>query len=234
MFIKAFAKFGTGATAVVACLVLAGCATSRSEISLDQPGMSAAGMATASAATAAPSNGRVVVIRSVTDERHFEEDPGEPSTPSLGFEGADKATAAIKARAIGRKRNSFGKAMGDILLEPGQTVESVVRLNATEALEAAGYQVKEATAPSSTTAPILLDIHIKKFWSWFRPGFWAVTLSTNIATDIDVSTKDKPETISIHAEDANMAATDGAWVAVMKKALAEYREQLTTKAKAFP
>lgn len=230
MFSNAFTKVCSGATALVACAVLAGCATSRSEISLDQPATSAAGMAQASAA--APSNGRVVVIRSVTDERHFEEAPDEPSTPSLGFEGADKATAAIKARAIGRKRNGFGKAMGDVLLEPGQTVVSVVRLNATEALEAAGYRVEDAA--SAGTAPLFLDIHVKKFWAWFQPGFWAVKLNTNIATDIDISSAAKPETISVHAEQSNLAATDGAWMDIVKKALAEYRGQLTAKAKTFP
>lgn len=234
MFRKAFAKVCSGVTAVVACAVLAGCATSRSEISLNQPDVSMAGVTVASDAPSSPLNGRVVVIRSVTDERHFEEAPDEPSTPSLGFEGADKASAAIKARAIGRKRNSFGKAMGDILLEPGQTVESIVRLNAAKALEAAGYQVKDAAATSTGTAPMILDFHIKKFWSWFQPGFWTLTLNTNIATDIDISSAAKPEIISVHAEESNLAATDGAWQAVMEKALAEYRSQLTNKSKTFP
>ena len=34
----------------------------------------------------------------------------------LGFEGSAKSTAEIKARAIGRKRNGFGKALGDVLI----------------------------------------------------------------------------------------------------------------------
>jgi len=229
-----FSKVLSSATTLVACVVLAGCATSRSEISLDQPDATPTNVPYSSASTSEHSNGRVVVIRSVTDERHFEEDPDEPSTPSLGFEGADQATAAIKTRAVGRKRNSFGKAMGDVLLQPGQTVESVVRLNATEALEAAGYQVKDAASASSSTAPLLMDIHIKKFWAWFQPGFWAIKLNTNIATDIDISSAAQPETIEVHAEQSNLAATDGAWMEILKKALAEYRNRLTAKAKTFP
>jgi hypothetical protein len=35
--------------------------------------------------------------------------------------------AEVKARAIGRKRNTYGKALGDMVLEGGQTVEGVVR-----------------------------------------------------------------------------------------------------------
>jgi hypothetical protein len=89
--------------------ILAGCATSRSEIRLSSPAPAATPQAT--------TTDRAVVIRSVHDERVFEQAPDDPSTPSLGFEGASQASDDLKARAVGRKRNSFGKAMGDILLE---------------------------------------------------------------------------------------------------------------------
>src|SRR5262245_10713686 len=91
-----------GLASIVVSFILAGCATTRSEVSIPSP--------VRPAAAATPTHG-IAVIRSVKDERVFEQAPSEPSTPSLGFEGSEKATADVKARAIGRKRNAFGKAM---------------------------------------------------------------------------------------------------------------------------
>ena len=68
-------------------------------------------------------NGKEIFIESVTDERIFQENPKSQDIPSLGLGGSANATEIIRKRAIGRKRNTYGKALGDILLEEGQTVE---------------------------------------------------------------------------------------------------------------
>jgi hypothetical protein len=172
------------------------------------------------------------VIRSVKDERTFEQAPEDPSTPSLGFGGADQASTELKSRAIGRKRNGFGKALGDVLLQTGQTVEGVVRENLAAALEHAGYHVKgeDAAGPS----PLIIDVHVKQFWAWTQPGFWAITLSANIATDLDLSGKASPTTIRVHAEYRRQAATEGAWMEIVAKALDDYRAEVAAKASAFP
>lgn len=120
---KDFARVGV----LFAVLVMTGCATSRSEIRLTAappPGKAAAGSE--------------VVIRSIEDLRVFEEAPAHPGTPSLGWGGAGAAPADIKARAIGRKRNTYGKALGDVLLEPGDSVIAVVRQNLAAALSSSG------------------------------------------------------------------------------------------------
>jgi hypothetical protein len=209
---------------LVACVAMNGCATSRSEIKLSSP--------VAAPSAAAVSTGRTVVIRSIKDERQFEQAPSDPSTPSLGFEGADKASAETKARAIGRKRGGFGKALGDVLLQDGETVTSVIRSNLTAALQEAGYQVKseEAAGPS----PLIIDVHIKKFWAWFEPGFWAIKLHTNITTDLDLSSTTTPTIISVHAEQSGLAATEGAWMEIVDKALTSYRAEVVSKARTFP
>jgi len=199
--------------------VLTGCATSRSEIRIPEPGVAIA---------AQPATGKTVVIRSVEDERVFEQAPSDPSIPSLGFGGADQAQADIKSRAIGRKRNAYGKALGDILLQNGQTVESVVRENLTAALLQAGYQVKTGT---SDTADYIVDAHIKKFWAWMQPGFWALSLKTNIETDLNISGKSVPTNISVHVEDNRQVATESAWTEIIGKGLQEYRNQVVTKSK---
>jgi hypothetical protein len=212
-------KLGSIAFAL-ACLALGGCATSRSEIKLNSPPIASA-----------PASGAVkgaVFIRSVTDKRVFEVAPSEPSTPSLGFEGAAQATAETKARAIGRKRNSYGKALGDVLLEDGQTVTGVVRDNIAAAFAQAGYRVE--TDPMAASVPMVLDVEIKKFWAWFQPGFWAITLTSEIEADVKLAGAAKVNTLTVRAEDKRQAATDSAWMEIVDQALADLRTQVATNA----
>ena len=199
--------------------VLGGCATTRSEIKLSTPAATPAPQAT--------TGGRTVVIRSVTDERVFEQAPSVPSTPSLGFEGAQKASADVKARAVARKRGGFGQAMGDVLLENGQTVVALVRENLSTAFQQAGYRVADESAAGS--APVVVDVHVKQFWAWFQPGFWAITLNANIETRLDISGAAAPTTVSVHVENSGLAATEGAWLEILDKALVAYRTQAASK-----
>lgn len=201
------------------CAILAGCATSRSEVKLSVPA--------ANTTQAAASNGYVVVIRSVKDERVFEQEPSNPGTPSLGFEGASKAAAELKLRAIARKRNTFGKALGDVMLEGNQTVESVVRANLTASFEQAGYRV--ITGGTDDPSVLVVDVRIKKFWAWMQPGFWALTLNADIATDLVLSGSVVPTTVSVHVEDGRQIVTDGAWIEIIDAALTDYRTQAATK-----
>ena len=97
--------------------LLAGCATSRSVLELPP--------AAPLAAASKPANGKSVLIDNVSDRRLFEVNPGNPSEPSL--DDAEKIDAGIKLRAVGRKRNTFGKALGDLVLKDGQSVETVTR-----------------------------------------------------------------------------------------------------------
>lgn len=204
--------------AVCVCASLAGCATTRSEIKLQGPTMSPP-------AATAVGDDHVVVIKSVTDERVFEQAPSDPSTPSLGFGGSDSATAQVKSQAIGRKRNSFGKALGDVLLQQGQTVTGVVRENLIAALLQSGYRVVPQVNAGADA--VVLDVHVKQFWSWFQPGFWAITLHSDIATDLQVEGKDTPIKIQVHAEDKRQAATEKAWMEIMQQGLERYRAEVS-------
>jgi len=199
--------------ASIACAALTGCATSRSEVSLGAP--------EAAGAAPAPSTGKTAAIRSVKDERQFEQAPQDASVPSLGFEGSAQATAETKLRAIGRKRGGFGKALGDILLQEGKTVETVVRESLSEALRQAGYQVVQAD--SGKAPDLVVDAHIKQFWAYVRPGFWAMAVNADIATNLDISGRSDPLRISVHNEDSRQIVTDGAWIEVVQKALQSYR-----------
>ncbi|HUQ29011.1 MAG TPA: hypothetical protein VM051_10475 [Usitatibacter sp.] len=205
------------AVIVASGLVSGGCAVGRSEVKLGSPGMEAP----------AAAGGKVVVIRSVKDERVFEQSPRDPSTPSLGGEGAASASAETKARAIARKRNTYGMALGDVVLEQGKTVEVVVRENLSAALRKAGYDVRDAAGAGA--APIFIDARIRKFWAWFTPGAFMITLRANIETDLTVSGGNPPVNVSVSSEQSGMFGGDGMWIEVVDKALQQYRDQAASK-----
>jgi hypothetical protein len=64
-----------------------------------------------------------VVITKVSDDRHFDNKPASPSVPSIDGD-VNSLTAEQRKAFIGRQRNGFGKAMGDIVMASGQTVET--------------------------------------------------------------------------------------------------------------
>jgi hypothetical protein len=208
---------------MVMLTVLTGCATSRSEVKLGS----------SETANFAVTKSKVILIRSVTDERAFEQAPSDSSIPSLGGEGSNLASAETKARAIGRKRGGFGKALGDVLLENGQTVVSVVRENLTTALKQAGYRTT-SNAAEAGSAPMIIDVRIQQFWSWLQPGFWAITLNSNITTNLEISGLASPIIVNVHTEDSRQIVTDSAWIEIVDKALKDYREQVIAKSASLP
>lgn len=203
----------------IVCLMLGGCATSRSELKLNSPITEKT-----DAIASVDSIKHSIFIHSINDRRKFEQAPSNPSIPSLGFEGATQADAAIKARAIGRKRNGFGKALGDVLLDDGQTVTNVVREHLVAAFTAAGYSVE--SDPLAPSIPIVIDVDVQKFWAWFQPGFWAITLNADIVIDINAANSALPRTITVHVQDQRQLATDGAWMEIVQQALQDLRAQI--------
>lgn len=133
---------------------------------------------------------------------------------------------------IARKRNTFGKALGDILLQKGQTVESLIHNALRQALVANGYTVVETDTNLSQSSHTV-DVHISKFWSWMNPGVWAITLSMEIATDITVKDGDSwgNQTISVKASDTFQTAAEDNWLSVLKIALNAYLSAARVKLK---
>jgi len=209
---------GPWAALAAVAMITTGCAVGRSEVQMDAP---------AAAAQAAPSKGKVVVIRSVKDERRFEESPSSPSMPSLDG-GASKASADEKARAIGRKRNGYGMALGDVLLQPGRTVENVMKDSLAAALRDAGYDVRD----SGGAGAIFVDAHIKKFWSWVTPGFAQVTIEGTVETELTAS-GNPPLKVTGYAKDGGLAITDSKYTDILKAALEKQRQELTAKAQGW-
>lgn len=202
-------------------LLFSGCATKRGEVALQVP---------TAKTEIAPSNGKQIYINSVVDKRVFELKPAEPSTPSL--DPSEAQSDAVKARAVGRKRNGYGMALGDILLNENQSVSSVIKDSLKEALTDKGYRVIEAKE-QITPQTYIADVKIIKFWSWMNMGFWALTLSCEIETNVDIKQEGNPQTYNLHvkAADSFQTGMESNYIEVMQKALKEYSEQAKTEIK---
>jgi hypothetical protein len=189
--------------AVVACAASA-CATSRGIVDI-RPGTGVA-----------PADGPLVSLAAIEDKRHFEVAPKDPSIPSLKDRRIQDV--AITSRAIARKRNTYGQALGDILLPEGRTVQNVIGEAVTRALHERGYRVVVASAePMPGVDP--LQVEILEMWSWFSPGFWALHLECRIHVRVTGSRppflggKDFHGYIRL----ASQAATTGAWRNTIEK-----------------
>ena len=196
------------------CVLSSGCALNRSEIELNIPEIP-------EAVEIPMKTGKTVFIKSVVDNRIFEKRPKVPNIPSLN--PSKERNKDIEKRAVARKRNGYGKAMGDILLKEGQTVESVIRESLKQGFLENGFDVLE-NAEQSSPSTYIVDAKINKFWSWMNPGFWTISLSTEINTDIQLkkSTEGRTETISVEFTKHFQTAIEGNWIKVMQGALNEF------------
>lgn len=158
---------------------LSGCATSRGLIQVPAPNTSASSQEVPSSKKA--------IIALVEDNRTFQDKPTTPDIPSLK-DGLAKATAEEKAKAVARKRNGYGKALGDILLEK-ETVSELLQKRTAHALKQSGYEVIADNQLNRANADLILTIKINKFWSWFQPGFASIKIHSEIDTNV-VNAKD--------------------------------------------
>jgi hypothetical protein len=209
------------ALGVALAVSLAGCALGRDEVSL------ATGAITPVAT--APTKGKSVFIRNVTDDRVFSKGTDSASMPSLE---ADSDNAEIRNRAITRKYNAYGMALGDVLLEPGQTVTGYVGDTVRQAFQGAGYTL--AKEPGGNPAPLIVDVRVKKFWTWRKMGFTAITLVSDIETELAI-TGAKTPTILIqkHIEEDRVVAAPSATTETLQQALTAYRTEAITKLSAL-
>jgi hypothetical protein len=208
------------AAIVLSVLWLGGCATSRSVLDIPVP----------VADKVAPSDGKAVYINSTRDKRVFEANPSSPNIPSL--DPGESQGGDVALRAVGRKRNTFGKALGDILLKEGQTVETLTAAAIREAFVEKGYRVIDSKDRAGDGAYVV-DAEITKFWSWMNPGFAAIALSTEISTTISIKspTGTDRQNVSVKASDNYQTGMEDNWIEVMKKALRSYIDDLKNKLK---
>lgn len=125
-----------------------------------------------------------VYISSVTDDRVFANKPADPSTPSIAGD-VTQLSAAEKDRMIGRQRNTFGHAMGDVGLPPGDSMTKRMRVLVEQALARDGYQVS-----ADEHAPNSIAVSVNEFWSWMTPGFWALEFEAKLMCTVSVDNGD--------------------------------------------
>ena len=205
------------ASSLFVALVITGCATSRSNLDVQIP-----------KAENAQSNGKQVYINSVSDKRTFQVSPPNPDIPSL--DPSEDQNEQIKLRAIGRKRNGFGKALGDMLLKEGETVQSLTNQSIQQAFTEKGYTVL-SSKDQVTKDTYIVDANIQKFWAWMNPGFWQITLSSEIATDLAIKAPKgaTSQQISVKAADGYQVATESNWTEIIQKSIQLYINDLKSK-----
>ena len=122
-----------------------------------------------------------VYIGAVTDDREFQNKPSDPSIPSIDGD-VTKLTAQEKDRMIGRQRNGFGHAMGDISLAADDSVTKRVRLLVEQGLMRKGYEIS-----ADPNVPYSVTVSVKEFWAWTTPGFLALTFEAKLSCLISVT-----------------------------------------------
>lgn len=196
-------------------LSMSGCAATRSYMRLDVP----------AATEATSSSGKVVVIDHITDKRRFEADPDDPSTPSLKKGSKYALTAEGREQAIARKRNGYGHAWGDILLKPGQTVDTITRQLLTAAFVQRGYTVLDAArAPHDATR---VSAEVRQFWAWLTPGFWSATIEARVTTLLKIDSPKGHRQVLVKGYGRNSIQTgrEANWQLAYHRAFEDYLKQ---------
>ena len=147
---------------VATMAMLSGCAASRSVVTPDMGRVAQN-----------PAQGVAVRINQVDDMRHFDSSPPEADMSSLSE--SDVHNVALTSRAIARKRNGYGMALGDVLLPEGETVAKLISGAVSQGFRRAGYRVLTKDDPGYDQA-VPVNARINEFWSWARPGFGSITI----------------------------------------------------------
>jgi hypothetical protein len=193
----------------LACL-LSGCVTGTRSMDV---GLERGSVAEAPAATKGN-----VVFGEVTDTRHFENKPGDPSTPSVDGD-VNKLSAVERSRYIGRQRNTFGHAMGDIALPGGKTVQTKMVEIMTEGLRQRGYAVV-----ANGTDANKVSVEVQDFWTWMTPGFFALSFEARIGCKVTIEHDGKTSVFQVrgYALNHGQVAKDKNWQEAFEEAFADF------------
>lgn len=196
-------KKGLLALASVLTLFLTGCATNVSTFTIDTSNLKSENQ----------SETKTVYVRNIIDAREFDTNTKDPSIPSVEY-----ANSSEKDHAIGRKRNTWGKALGSLVLTPEQTVSGLTREVVEYGLQENGWKVVR-NQEDVTSKTLVVDVTITKWWAWMNPGFWQITLSSNMAATVQPTTNKakKVEIASLYKEGFQTGLDDN-WLRVLQGA----------------
>jgi len=199
----------------VVVAALAGCATGRDVIT---PKFDAASN---------PAQGVPVRIEKVEDARIFQVKPGSPSTPSLMDDNL--SDEPIRSRAIARKRNGYGMALGDILLPEGQTVAKLTETVIARSFRENGFRVVAASDPDYARATPV-NVRINKLWAWLEMGFvLGVASNYEVVLTGPIAPLQQGLTVSGQIKETALVVTEGVWSGIISKSLEDMYAQLKAK-----
>jgi len=193
-----------------------GCATSRGILNIHIP------------SPANPTSGVAYKIVDVKDSRSFELKPPQPFIPSL--KNGEINDRAITSRAIARKRNGYGMALGDILLPEGDTVQDLTERAVARAFRETGLRVIAQGDPQWDEAtPVEVDI--QQLWAWMTPGFWSIGLDFDMRVRIktDLGFFQDGDEAHGNIQLRTQAAGTRAWLNTINKGLEEFNRDLKSK-----
>ncbi|AHL76266.1 flagellar biosynthesis protein [Stutzerimonas stutzeri] len=196
---------------VVLAVSMVGCVTNRSVVDVSVPVLNG-------------TTGQRVVITTI-DERTFEAKPRSADIPSL--KGGEINDTSITERAFARKRNGYGKALGDVVLPSGHTVSQLVGAAVSNAYTQSGYQVVEGQGADARQ----VTVRIKEFWTWFSPGFAYVTVNNKANLVIEAGGQ-SPLVVATEVNDGMQFVTDSDWAKVTSQGLQEVTAAIGKKLEA--
>jgi Uncharacterized lipoprotein len=160
----------------------------------------------------------MLVFGDVSDTRHFENKPSDPSTPSVNGD-VNALSTEERSRFIGRQRNGFGHAMGDIVLPDGKTVKTKIVDIMAEGLRRRGYSIA-AAGPAQGT----VQVEVQDFWSWTTPGFFALSFEARIGCKVSIESNGKKATFQVrgYALNHGQVAKDKNWQEAYEEAFADF------------
>jgi len=201
---------------IIAMAAATGCVTGTRQLAVPTP--------TSSSYPKDPSKG-TVAIGAIRDVRHFENKPAEPSTPSIDGDVTQLSDAA-RGTFIGRQRNTYGHAMGDVALADGQTVQGKLGDLLREGFRRRGYEVV-ATGQS----PNVVTADIQQFWSWMTPGAFVLTFEVQINCTIEVTHNGQKTTLTVkgYGKNHGQLAKDENWTETFDEAFADFFTDLDRK-----
>lgn len=163
-----------------------------------------------------------VFIGPIADKRGFEQKPKDPSTPSVKGD-LSGVNAETRATLIGRQRNGYGKAMGDVALPVGVTVQDKMHALLKTGLESRGYTVVD-----DANADTRVAVDINEFWAWFSPGFVSVSFESKLQSDLSFESAGGKKAISVSGYGLNkgQVASDANWELAFKRAFQNFLENL--------
>ena len=183
-------------TALLGGLLGSGCVTGRRTVALPVSHVPGTG----------PSRGSLN-IGSIEDQRTFQNQPADASTPSVGGDVTTCSKDEL-ATMIGRHRNGNGHAMGDIALPAGDSVLQRTHALLEEGLKRRGYAIA-GDSSSGGTATVQID----EFWAWFTPGMWTVSFQASVVCRITITRDGNARKLLVkgYGRNQGQVANDADW-----------------------